>query len=331
MNEGYITAHRISSRTYSPRTVPNPSRQRLGESHLEVADAANPQMQEGGTVKMAIPTRVADRLSNGIKRFQPILLAAKSRDVNESDTSMIATDMLADLFGYDKYSEVTRELCIRGTFCDLATRIDGKFQMIIEVKAIGIELKDHHVKQAVDYAANQGIEWVALTSGNIWKVYRVFFTKPIGTELVLDIDLLSINHKNSDHLENLFLLTRESMIKSGLYAYHDQLQATNKFFLGAVLLSDPVLETMRREIRRLSPEVRIQVEDLREMLNQEVLKREVIEGEKAETAKRKVQKAASKLLRVRKGKEEPEAPDAPPAAQSKEGQIIPAKGPVGTA
>jgi hypothetical protein len=244
---------------------------------------------------------------------------------------MIATDMLADLFGYDKYSEVTRELCIRGTFCDLATRIDGKFQMIIEVKAIGIELKDHHVKQAVDYAANQGIEWVALTSGNIWKVYRVFFTKPIGTELVLDIDLLSINHKNSDHLENLFLLTRESMIKSGLYAYHDQLQATNKFFLGAVLLSDPVLETMRREIRRLSPEVRIQVEDLREMLNQEVLKREVIEGEKAETAKRKVQKAASKLLRVRKGKEEPEAPDAPPAAQSKEGQIIPAKGPVGTA
>ncbi|MCU1347636.1 MAG: hypothetical protein JWO56_666, partial [Acidobacteria bacterium] len=105
---------------------------------------------------MTVPTRTAERLAAGLKRFQPILAAAKSRDVNESDTSMIVTDVLADIFGYDKYSEVTRELCIRGTFCDLATRIDGKFQMIIEVKAIGLELKDAHVKQAVDYAANMG-------------------------------------------------------------------------------------------------------------------------------------------------------------------------------
>ena len=54
--------------------------------------------------------------------------------------------MLADVFGYDKYSEVTRELCIRGTFCDLATRIDGKFQLLREVKAIGLDLKDAHVQ-----------------------------------------------------------------------------------------------------------------------------------------------------------------------------------------
>src|SRR5699024_5319948 len=122
---------------------------------------------------MAIPNRVAERLSTGLRKYQPILASARSRDVNESDTSMIVTDLLADLFGYDKYSEVTRELCIRGTFCDLATRIDGKFQLLIEVKAIGLELKDAHIKQAVDYAANQGIEWVALTNGNIWKVFRV--------------------------------------------------------------------------------------------------------------------------------------------------------------
>jgi hypothetical protein len=63
---------------------------------------------------------------------------------------MIGADMLTDVFGYDKYSEVTRELCIRGTFCDLATRIDGKFQLLLEVKAIGLDLKDAHTKQAVD-------------------------------------------------------------------------------------------------------------------------------------------------------------------------------------
>ncbi|MBA3314199.1 MAG: type I restriction enzyme HsdR N-terminal domain-containing protein [Planctomycetaceae bacterium] len=254
---------------------------------------------------MPIPSRVAERLSLGLKRFQPILTAAKSRDVNESDTSMIVTDVLAEIFGYDKYSEVTRELCIRGTYCDLATRIDGKFQMLIEVKAIGLETKDAHIKQAVDYAANQGIEWVALTNGNLWKVFRVIFAKPIDAELVLDIDLLSLNPKNSSDLESVYLLTRESMLKSGLYAYHDHLQATNKFYLAAVLLSDAVLETVRRELRRLS-DAKLDVEDLREALKQEVIKREVLEGEKAASATKKVTKSAGKLLRARKGKEDEE-------------------------
>jgi hypothetical protein len=85
---------------------------------------------------MAIPTRVADRLSAGLKKYQPVLTGARSRDVNESDTSMIVTDLLAEVFGYDKYSEVTRELCIRGTYCDLATRMDGKFQSLVDAASM---------------------------------------------------------------------------------------------------------------------------------------------------------------------------------------------------
>jgi predicted type IV restriction endonuclease len=255
---------------------------------------------------MAIPTRVSERLATGLKRFQPILASAKSRDVNESDTSLIATDLLAEVFGYDKYSEVTRELCIRGTFCDLATRIDGKFQMIIEVKAIGLELKDSHVKQAVDYAANQGIEWVALTNGHLWKVFKVTFGKPIGTDLVLDIDLLNLNPKNLDHLENLYLLTRESMLKSGLYAYHDHLQATNKFYLAALVVSEPVVETIRRELRRMS-DVKLEIEEIQTAL-EDVIKRELLEGEKADAARKKVARSAAKMLRIRKDQDDEEKP-----------------------
>ena len=265
---------------------------------------------------MNIPARAADRLATGLKRFAPILAAAKSRDVNESDTSMIVTDMLAEIYGYDKYSEVTRELAIRGTYCDLATRIDGKFQMLIEVKAIGLELKDQHAKQAVDYAANQGIEWVALTNGNCWKVFRVIFAKPIDAELVLDIDLLELSPKSANDLESLYLLTRESMLKSGLYAYHDHLQATNKFYLAAVVLSDAVLETIRRELRRLS-DAKIEPAELRDALMQEVIKREVTEGEKADAARKKVAKAAGKMLRVRKEKEEAEGSPLVPVTEPK--------------
>jgi len=58
---------------------------------------------------MPIPKKVADRLAAGLKRVQTGLEAAKDRDLSESDTSMIVTGMLAEVFGFDKYSEATRE------------------------------------------------------------------------------------------------------------------------------------------------------------------------------------------------------------------------------
>src|SRR5579864_1425032 len=130
----------------------------------------------------SISGRVSDRLSAGLKKFQPITQSAKQRDVNESDTVIIVTDMLSELFGYDKYSEITSEVAIRGTYCDLATKLGGHIQCLIEVKAAGTELKDSHTKQAIDYAANQGVDWVALTNGSVWKVYKVNYTKPVGQE-----------------------------------------------------------------------------------------------------------------------------------------------------
>jgi hypothetical protein len=141
----------------------------------------------------AIPKKVSERLVSGIKRYQPILAAAKARDVGEADTVTIIKDMLADVFGYDKYSDVTSEHSIRGTYCDLAIKIDNQLQTLIEVKAIDIDLKDQHVKQAIDYAANQGVDWVLLTNGIVWRVYHLIFAKPIDQELVLEIDFCKLN------------------------------------------------------------------------------------------------------------------------------------------
>jgi hypothetical protein len=274
---------------------------------------------------MAVPKKVADRISAGLKKFKPVLESAKARDVNESDTSMIVTDMLADVFGFDKYSEITREYAIRGTYCDLATKIDGKLQTLIEVKAIGVALRENHMKQAVDYAANQGIEWVVLTNGQIWRVFSVSFSKPISADLVLELDLLSLPHNDDDAIEDLFLLSKEGVQRSGLDAYNDQLRVRSRFNLAALIMSDSVLHTIRRELKRLSPDVRISVEEIRDALSHEVLKREVLEGEKADEAKKLVNRAASKMLRQRKAKGEEDGEtvvveaEEPPAAAASAG------------
>src|SRR6267378_2610964 len=175
-----------------------------------------------------VPSKVAARLSAAIKRFQPIIASAKSRDVNESDTVIIVTDMLSEIFGYDKYSEITSEHSIRGTYCDLATLLDGRVQFLIEAKAIGLELKDSHVKQAVDYAANKGIDWVLLTNGTNWRVYKVTFAKPIDQELVYEIEFLTFDTKSDEHLELAYVLSKEGWVKQGLNDLHQQRQMLSK-------------------------------------------------------------------------------------------------------
>ncbi|WP_096671206.1 type I restriction enzyme HsdR N-terminal domain-containing protein [Polaromonas sp. AET17H-212] len=247
---------------------------------------------------MAIPKKVTERLIAGIKRYQPILVAAKMRDVGEADTVTIVKDMLADVFGYDKYAEVTSEFAIRGTYCDLATKIDGVLQTLIEVKAVGLELKENHVKQAVDYAANQGVDWVLLTNGMCWRVYRMIFAKPIDQELVVDIDFSSLNARSEADIELLYLWCKEGWQRSALGEYHTQKQALSRFFVGAMLQTDPVLDVIRRELRRVSPDVRIESEQIRSVIVNEVIKRDVLEGEKAEEAKKKISRALMKSLRT---------------------------------
>jgi hypothetical protein len=241
-----------------------------------------------------------------MKRFQPIVGSAKARDVNEADTVTIVKDVLAEIFGFDKYSEITSEYSIRNTYVDLAIKLEGTVQSLIEVKAIGLDMKEAYVKQAVDYAANSGIEWVILTNGALWQVYRVSFSQPISQELVLDVDLLSLNPKSQEDLECLYFLTKEGWGKALLVEYHAKRQVLNRYFIGALMLSDTVLDVLRRELRRVSPDLKIDSEQIRNVLMQEVIKREVVEGEKAEDAKRKINRASSRALRRLKKSEEPE-------------------------
>jgi len=246
-----------------------------------------------------VPSRAAERIASNLKKFQPIVQSAKQRDVNESDTVIIVTDMLSELFGYEKYGDITSEIAVRGTYCDLATKLDGHVQCLIEVKAAGTELKESHTKQAVDYAANQGVDWVVLTNAVQWKVYNVTFTKPVGQDLVLDLDLLALNPKHAEDIEALFLLAKEGFIKSALDDFSAQRQALNRFYIAATLLTDHVLDVIRRELRHISPDVKIDTDQIKSVLTQEVLKRDVIEGDKADEARKKINRTMNRVLKAK--------------------------------
>lgn len=143
----------------------------------------------------AIPVKVQKRLAETVKRFKPIVSKARDMDINESDTVTIISDILSEVFGYDKYSEITSEFAIKKTYCDLAIKLDGRICLLIEAKAAGLILKEQHIKQAVDYGSNSGVEWVILTNSVHWMVYKIIFGKPVVSELVYEFDFTEINTK----------------------------------------------------------------------------------------------------------------------------------------
>ena len=131
------------------------------------------------------------------------------------------------------------------------------------------------------------------------------FTKPITHELVLEFQVSQLNPKKVSDLELAYHLTREGWAKSAIDEFHSQRQALSRYSLAALVLSQPSIDVLRRELRRLSPDVRISGDQIREALMLDVLKREVIEGEKAQEASRKIARAATRPLRSKLRTQEP--------------------------
>lgn len=245
-----------------------------------------------------ISKKVSDRLIDNLKKFQTIALSHKARDVSEADTVTLVKDMLADMFGYDKYAELTSEQQIKGTFCDLAVKVNDRIKYLIEVKAAGVTLNDSHLRQATNYGANQGIEWIVLTNAITWKLFRIKFAQPIDVEEITAFDVTALNLRSDDDLQKMFLLCREGITSDAMDLFHQHSMLLNRFTVAQTLLLEPVVSTLRREFRKLFPDIKVDVEQLTEILKSQVLKREVIEGEKATEASGKIKKIMQKAARA---------------------------------
>lgn len=240
---------------------------------------------------MAIPKKVIERIMFQLKRYQTILTEAKARDISESDTVVIIADMLADVLGYKKYIEITTEYAIRNTYVDLAVKVGEDIRFLVEAKAIGAALKEAYVKQAIDYGANQGIEWVILSNGVTWQIYKIHFKQPVEKTLIYEIDLLMVSHKNQQLLECMGNLSREGFTKSSMATFCQQRQITSKFSLAALLVCPPMLNSLRKEIKRICPTVKIDEELLKITIQNEVLKREVVDSDEAKQASELLKRA----------------------------------------
>ena len=139
----------------------------------------------------------------------------------------------------------------------------------------------------------RGIEWTVLTNGTEWRVYKVLFTKPIEKKLVYEFDFSKINPKKQGDLELLYYLCIEAFQKSttgALEELHTQKQIFNRYIIGHLMLTEHAVDSIRKIIRKYFPEIKVDNEELIDLITNEIFKREIIEGEQAEDARKRVQR-----------------------------------------
>jgi hypothetical protein len=272
---------------------------------------------------MSISKRSAERAISALERLVPIIKQQKTRDVSEADTVTLVKDVLAEAFGFDKYADLASEHAIRGTHCDLAVKIDGKPIELIEVKSAGMDLEDRHVKQAVDYAANEGMDWVVLTNASVWRLYQVQFAKPIDKRLVIEIDLTALEFRGDDCVECLEPFMKEGFAKGVQEELCDRQDATSRFLISALILkNEDVVAVIRRELRKIV-DVLVGDEEIIKVLRDEVIKRETLEGPEAEGASRRVTRTEA---RNSKSKQVAQAPAGENVAAEEPASVKPTSG-----
>jgi hypothetical protein len=249
---------------------------------------------------MNIPAKFVKRVTDNLKKYQGVIAQLKKKDANESDTVTVITDILQDIFGYDKYSEITSEYAIRGTYCDLAI-IDNhkKIKFLIEVKAVSVTLNENHIKQALDYGSNAGVNWVLLTNAESWILFKIKFGKPIDKELIADFNLLTINTKAEKEIEALFIISKDGQEKSIIDDYYSSMQVKNKFIIGCILNSDEVYSLIRRTMKKLFDDVKITEQEIADIILNDIIKREVVDSDESKKAKKDIERLYKKLERTK--------------------------------
>lgn len=254
---------------------------------------------------MAIAVKWMEMLRAGLKKYRPLIAAAHARDVNEADTVTLVRDLLAEVLGFDRYAEITSEYAINRTYCDLAMKIDGKLMVLCEVKAIGLELKEQHTQQAVNYAANEGVPWVVLTNGRRWQVWFVSLAGKVQRDLVLDVDVGALDVRRDADVVRLYPLTRQGIFTGELGAARQERRALNRHAVGAALLRPAVVNALRRELSRLEPGAKIAPDALAALLVAEVVKREVTDADETRSVGKRFDALNRRAQRAKAAPREP--------------------------
>lgn len=124
------------------------------------------------------------------------------------------------------------------------------------------------------YAVNEGVEWMILTNGQVWQVYHMTGGLPVVIDLALEVDLLG-EAGLAAKTDALFYLSKDAFKRRLIDDLWKARAATSAKSLAQVVLSDLVIDAIRKEVRRQTNH-NAEPKDLVRILRAEVLRSEAL-------------------------------------------------------
>ncbi|MBP9852596.1 MAG: hypothetical protein QG629_850 [Patescibacteria group bacterium] len=175
----------------------------------------------------------------------------KKSDYNESATRIYVNEFLQNVLGYTFDEEIKTEYAIKGEYADYVIQLKRKKNFVVEVKAMSIDLNEKHLRQAQNYAANEGIDWIVLFNGRQLQLYRLLFTKPIRNQLVIDLDLGDLAQMRKAS-EQLLALTKHGVERDELENYWKRVDALTPASLLKTIYTEDVIRAVRLKVKKQS-------------------------------------------------------------------------------
>jgi len=189
------------------------------------------------------------KFTQSIKDYKKKFLDKPLGELDESGTRLLINHFLTEMLGYETLSEVKTEYMIKGTYADYVIQIGGKRHFLVEVKALSLNLSSNHLRQSINYGANEGIDFVLLTNGRVFELYKVLFEKPISHELIFSLDFSELSNLKviADQLQYLH---KDAVLKKGLDVLWDRHSALSPKNLSKLLFSTEVVKFLQKELKK---------------------------------------------------------------------------------
>lgn len=248
---------------------------------------------------MKVPVKFTKSFAKNLKKYQTIINQYKKNDkVNETDTVTVVKDILFELFGYDKYGDITSEYITNNGRCDVAIRNSSKndkIYMFIEVKKVTAPLNDNHIEQAVKYGRDGGVKWVILTNAEDWKVYKIENNKKKN---VFEFNLLKLNMRNQKELEKIYAISKAGKEKSAIEEIYSITKTNNKYIIAAILNRPETYRNVRRLIRKyLDKTAKITESEIKNYITDHIMQDNVVNSPDAIEAQRYVNRKIRNTLK----------------------------------
>ncbi len=221
----------------------------------------------------AIPYKILNRLRKKHARLSKLLREAITRDINKMDTVRLVGKILSNLFGYDKFTDLTREFEIDGSFLDFAVQEETPNRFLVEVKTFRSHIDQEDIKRFVNNALERDFKWVLVTNGIRWKMYEICPEEKTKRRLRLSFNFLTLSLDDEDDQQRLFLLSREGINKNNILEFSEYRKVANNFRINMNTQDEFFFNEIGRNFKYTFPKIQVENDTLFDVLTKRLNRR----------------------------------------------------------